>query len=239
MSRSDRDFVNAEYHLLAAQTRDSARLLAALLYDWYKSSPDSNSSTSTLGRYAARGVLSYLEGSSILCAHAFLDRFLTLALQGNSSLAGEKVALSTWPEKSSPEFTATKLASLNFLQLLIRSCQMGTGEQVQVVQGRRSTVYPGRQAFLQLIQRYEREVPWLAKEQDVKASTAEIGEMYFGIQQRRAGGANVLGDLMGSLFGGGGGAGGASNAPQRRQIAGKGTAPKNAPPPSVSSAELD
>lgn len=63
------------------------------------------------------------------------------------------------------------------------------------------TVAPGKTAWTQMLSRYEKEVPWL-REQEVKESTAILGEMYFGIRPANAGGANMLGDLMSSLFGG-------------------------------------
>ena len=132
----------------------------------------SSSTNSTLGRYAARGVLSYLEASSILCATVFIEAFLSLVLSAQPTLLAERLSLSTWPEKSNQEeeILVTKLASLNFLQLVIRTCQVGSAEHQVRRAGNNAgmqTVAPGRQAWSQLISRYEREVPWL-KEQEVK-----------------------------------------------------------------------
>lgn len=157
-------------------TRDSARSLASLLFDWYKSEPSSaspSSSTSSLGRYAARGTLSYLESSSILCARVFLSSFLALATSHDSTLLIERTSLSTWqdPSESDPELVVTRLASLNFLQLAVRTCQIGSAEQqVRRPPGQgqgMQIITPGRTAWTQLLSRYEREVPWL-REGEVK-----------------------------------------------------------------------
>jgi hypothetical protein len=51
---TDKDFVHAEPHLVAAATRDTARLLAESLYAWSQSDPQP---VKNLGRYAARGTL--------------------------------------------------------------------------------------------------------------------------------------------------------------------------------------
>ncbi len=53
---SESDFVDAEPHLLAAGTRDSARLLAQVYFDWAKAS---NSLESHAGTFALRAVLPY------------------------------------------------------------------------------------------------------------------------------------------------------------------------------------
>jgi hypothetical protein len=169
---TDREYYGAEHHFLAAQTRDTARSLATLLYEWYKSDPSSNTSVSTLGRYAARGVLSYLEASSILCASIFIETFLSLALAADSSLLAERVPMSRWADDSAvdAEIVVTKVASLNFLQLLLKTCQVGLVEQQVRKPGNQAgmqTTYPGKTAWTQLLSRYEREVPWL-KEPEVK-----------------------------------------------------------------------
>lgn len=176
----DRDFYGAEQHLLAAQTRDTARSLATLLFDWYKVDPSSSASASisTLGRYAARGVLSYLEASSILCASIFIESFLSLVLAAEPNLLAERTPLTKWADDSAldPEIVVTKIASLNFLQLVLKTCQVGLVEQQIKKPGNQpgmQTSYPGKAAWMQLVHRYEREVPWL-KEPEVK----EVSEDY-------------------------------------------------------------
>merc|ERR1712093_93043 len=237
----DRDFYGAEQHFLAAGTRDAARSLASVMFDWFKGDPSSNSSASTLGRYAARGVLSYLEASSILCASIFLNTLLSLATSAEPSVLHERLPLTTWPDKeteSDPEILVTRLASLNFLQLVIRSCQAGSGEHQVRRPGNNNapmqTVAPGKTAWTQLLSRYEREVPWL-REQDVKESTTILGEMYLDIKPASTGGNNMLGDLMSSLFGGpssGANAGGAGRGGKAGRGRGRGA-------PQIGAAGLD
>lgn len=206
--QKDRDYYGAEHHFLAAQTRDTARSLASLLFEWYKTDPSSSFSISTLGRYAARGILSYLEASSILCASIFIESFLALVVAADSDMLVERVPLTRWADDSAvdAEIIVTKLASLNFFQLLLKTCQIGLIEQQVKKPGNQAgtmTSYPGKAAWLQLLNKYEREVPWL-KEPELKESTTILAEMYFDIKPSNAGGANILGDLMSSLFGGGG-----------------------------------
>jgi hypothetical protein len=50
----EEDFVGAEPHLLASGTRDSARLLAQVYFDWAKAT---NSLGSHAGIFALRGIL--------------------------------------------------------------------------------------------------------------------------------------------------------------------------------------
>jgi hypothetical protein len=58
------DCVGAEPHLLASGTRDSARLLAQVYFDWAKAS---NSLESHAGIFALRGTLPYAFYSHIHC----------------------------------------------------------------------------------------------------------------------------------------------------------------------------
>lgn len=177
-SLADRDFVGAEHHFLAAQTRDSAKALCVLLFDWFKTDPSSSATSSTLGRYAARGVLSFLEGYSIACANVFLESFVKLSTAANSSLVVEQIPSSVPTSSSSSsndkeeQLTITKIQSINFLQLVIKTCEVGLAEQSVRRPGNNGgnqmqTIYPGKQAWTHLLQKYEREVPWL-KEPEVK-----------------------------------------------------------------------
>lgn len=146
--------------------------MASLLFEWYKTDPSSNSSVTTLGRYAARGLLSYLEASSILCASIFIETFLALVLAADPSILVERLPLTRWADDSAidAEIVVTKIASLNFLQLVLKTCQVGLVEQQVKKPGNQPgmmTSYPGKAAWLQLVSKYEREVPWL-KEPEVK-----------------------------------------------------------------------
>lgn len=169
-------------------TQDAARILANVLFDWHKLDPDSPREAS-VGRYAARGVLSYLEASFILAARTFLSHFLALALAAypslrvvafpypppNSPLAKSSLASSssssgastptgTTSTSTSDELIVTKLASLNFLQLAIQAVQAGVGESVDRVKvGNEMRVQrgAGTKAWQSLVARYERQVQWL------------------------------------------------------------------------------
>ena len=175
-------------HLLVCPTQDAARTLANVLFDWHKLDPDSSAREASVGRYAARGVLSYLEASFILAARTFLSHFLALTLAAypslrvvafaypppNSplakSLASPSSGVSTpkgtssTSSSSSDELIVTKLASLNFLQLAIQAVQVGVGESVDRVKvGNEMRVQrgAGTKAWQSLVARYERQVQWL------------------------------------------------------------------------------
>ncbi|POY76561.1 hypothetical protein BMF94_0346 [Rhodotorula taiwanensis] len=218
------DYEQASLHLLVCPTQDAARTLANVLFDWHKLDPDSPPESS-VGRYAARGVLSYLEASFILAARTFLSHFMALALAAypalrvvafpypppQSALAKSSTASAS---PSADELTVTKLASLNFLQLAIQAVQAGVGESVDRVKvGNEMRVQrgAGTKAWQSLVSRYEKQVQWL-RIPEVKEATTAIGEIHFGIRPARQG--NPLMDMMASMFGGGGGGGGGgSGAP--------------------------
>lgn len=168
-------------------TQDAARTLANVLFDWHKLDPDSSPREASVGRYAARGVLSYLEASFILAARTFLSHFLALALAAypslrvvafaypppNSPLAKSLASSSSSSGVSTPmgstssssdELIVTKLASLNFLQLAVQAVQAGVGESVDRVKvGNEMRVQrgAGTKAWQSLVARYERQVQWL------------------------------------------------------------------------------
>ncbi|GAA5879063.1 hypothetical protein JCM16303_001286 [Sporobolomyces ruberrimus] len=208
------NYHQATLHLLVCPTQSAARTLADVLFDWSKLDEEGQTA---VGRYAARGTLSYLESTFILAARTFLSHFLSLALAAYPSLL---VVQYPYPPPNSPlanspsppasdELLMTKLASLNFLQLAVRAAQAGVGEAVEkqkapngemrAVRGQTTRVWQG------LVTRYEKQVPWL-KQGELKESIAALGEIYFGIKPARQG--NPLMDMMANMFGGGGGGGG-------------------------------
>ncbi|BGP56716.1 hypothetical protein JCM8202_005807 [Rhodotorula sphaerocarpa] len=209
------DYDQASLHLLVCPSQDAARTLANVLFDWHKLDPDSPPESS-VGRYAARGVLSYLEASFILAARTFLSHFLALALAAYPSLRvvafpfpppGTALAKSAAASANSDELLVTKLASLNFLQLAIQAVQVGVGESVDRVKvGNEMRVQrgAGTKAWQSLVARYEKQVSWL-RIPEVKEATTAIGEIHFGLRPARQG--NPLMDMMASMFGGGGGGG--------------------------------
>jgi len=162
-----------------------------------------------------------------MCMEHFLQLFLTanpacLVDQSTYSIPTQ-LSQSTSEEKQT--LRLTNLPALNFLQFTILTCQVGIGSfitpQVSSSSGSSSSAAStgkgaGRAAWQALLQRYEKEVPWLRAPQ-VKESTARLGEIYFGIKSKTGGGENMLANLMGSLFGGGGPS--SATAPSPRRIA--------------------
>ncbi|BGP41695.1 hypothetical protein JCM10449v2_005686 [Rhodotorula kratochvilovae] len=213
------DYHQASLHLLVCPTQDAAHTLASVLFDWSKLDPEKEAG---VGRYAARGTLSYLESSFILAARTFLSHFLALALAAYPSL---RVASFAYPPPGSPlaqssaappagdELVVTKLASLNFLQLAVRAAQASVGESVDKVRSgngeARTQRGAGTKAWQSLLGRYEKSVPWL-RAPEVKDATAALGEIHFGLKPQRQG--NPLMDMMASMFGGGGAGGGGAPA---------------------------
>lgn len=116
---------------------------------------------------------SYLESEFILAARTFLSHFLSSVLTANPSLL---VVRFPYPPPASPlakssavteadELVVTKLASLNFLQLAVRTCQVGAGESVEAVTGtdgvKKEQKGQGRKAWTDLVKKYEKDVKWL------------------------------------------------------------------------------
>lgn len=204
----EKSYELASQHLLICPTQDAGRTLASVMYDWAQLDPEG---LTGLGRYGARGLFSYLEYQAILPARSFLAHFLSLALSSNPELL---VVRFPFPPPASPlakfdpsvedEIYVTKLASLNFLQLCLRTCQTGAGEAVEktkAVDGvMREAKGKGRLGWQGLLGRYEKEVSWLRRA-DVKESTTEMGHLYFGIKPPRPAG-NAMMDMLGSMFGG-------------------------------------
>lgn len=128
------DFVGAEPHLLAAGTRDSARLLAQVYFDWAKAS---NSLESHAGTFALRAVLPYaihsptplsrfiicryLLNANILAARTFLGAFISYV----SPSGGTALPIGN----TGDEITFTPDSLLNFAQLAVRSVQRAAGTQ--------------------------------------------------------------------------------------------------------------
>jgi hypothetical protein len=181
-----------------------------MLYDW---SLLDGHKTDGAGRYAARGVLSYLQASSILAAQTCLSYFLSLLIAAQPNILVEKVPLPSGISTSTrSDFLLTKLPSLNFLQLAIITCQAGTG--TPLVPSPQAQKGAGRSAWLSLWNKYEKEATWL-RAASLKEAKDALGEIYFGIKISRNDG-NMMANLMGSLFGGGGsGAAPASSAGRR------------------------
>lgn len=198
----EKDYHQASYHLLLSPTADASRLLSSVLFAWAELDPEGKT---CLGRYAARGTLSYLESTAILAARTFLSHFLSLALTKFPDLLVVKFsyppvnsALQKLGSEQSDEIIVTKLASLNWLQLVIRDCQIGSGETIEKIKVdsgvSREIKGGGRKVWQNLNQRYERELNWL-KSPELKESTQELGTIYFGIKPPRPAG-NPMMDML-------------------------------------------
>lgn len=208
----EKDYAAAEPHFLASPTRDSAHVLAQMLYDW--SLLDGHKALGA-GRYAARGVLSLLENQSIFAARAFLQHFLHLFLSANPSYSYDQtsVALPAKYTTESEHFIVTTLPGLNFLQLVILTCQAGVGSPLSATGS--AAKGAGRTAWAALWQKYEKDIPWL-KAASLKASKSYLDEVYFGFKKPQQGN-DMLQNLMGSLFGGGNQP--AQSSPSQRRVA--------------------
>ncbi|GAA5856034.1 hypothetical protein JCM8547_002949 [Rhodosporidiobolus lusitaniae] len=206
----EQDYHHASLHLLVCPTQDAGQTLATVMFEWAKLDPEGETA---VGRYAARGTLSYLESTFILAARTFLSHFLALSLAAYPSL---RVVSFPYPPPSSAlaksssappadELIVTKLASLNFLQLTVRAAQAGIGEGVEKTKvGNEIRVQrgAGTKIWQSVLGRYERQVEWL-KVPEVKEATTALSELHFGLKPARQG--NPLMDMMASMFGGGGG----------------------------------
>ncbi|KAH9054633.1 cytoplasmic protein [Lactarius vividus] len=173
------DFVGAEAHLLASGTRDSARLLAQVYFDWAKAS---NSLESHAGTFALRAVLPYLLNGNILAARTFLGAFISYV-----SSSGTALPIGS----TGDEITFTPDSLLNFAQLAVRSVQRAAGSQNRTA----------REAWIRLCGTYQSRSALLTQP-EIREVLDELGTLYFDLQPPRTANANPFGDIMSSLFGG-------------------------------------
>ncbi|KAF8274694.1 cytoplasmic protein [Lactarius quietus] len=186
------DFVGAEPHLLAAGTRDSARLLAQVYFDWAKAS---NCLKSHAGTFALRAVLPYLLNGNILAARTFLGAFISYI----SPPGGTTVPIGN----TGDEITFTPDSLLNFAQLAVRSVQRAAGTQNKTA----------REAWIRLCGTYQPRTALLTQP-EIRVILDELGTLYFGLSPPRTANANPFGDVMSSLFGGAPGSGVSTTAPR-------------------------
>ncbi|KAF8589875.1 DUF410-domain-containing protein [Ramaria rubella] len=174
----------AEPHLLAGGKRDSARLLACLLLEWWDGTLDA-------GIYAARGVIPYLLEGNILAARTFLSHFLSQLISMHPSILAEPAPLviDTTPD----EIFVTTDQVLNFLQLAIRTCQRAQGDKNKTV----------REVWVRLCGTYQSKGGLMAS-MPMRKALSEIAQLYFNIPPPRGQAVNPLQDMLSSLFGGGG-----------------------------------
>lgn len=168
---------DAERHLVLG-TRDSAKVLAELEYEWFQ-----EDEAHTAALYAGRAVLPYLLTANLRAANACYRIFTDALVRDKGDQLGgstQQVSSTTADVRVFPS-----IPLLNFLGLLLLAVQRG-----------------GADLYRQLATKYA------ANLREVEAAWGEpldmIAEMYFGITKPRP--MNPLMDLMSGFFGGGGGA---------------------------------
>ncbi|KAK9448840.1 uncharacterized protein V1518DRAFT_418354 [Limtongia smithiae] len=163
--------------MLLLGTKDSAAVLAQLLYDWSAEDPD----VELAPFYISRAVLGYLTVGNIRDARHALDVFIS-RLVASPRLTPLAPAVRVVSTASGGELNVfPDLPLLNFFDLLIRSCQRRSPDMFRRLRFRYKSVISDAGAFDEALDR--------------------IGDVFFGIKVRNQG--NILQDLMGSLFSGG------------------------------------
>ncbi|KAL5526657.1 hypothetical protein ACEPAF_8381 [Sanghuangporus sanghuang] len=182
-------FDQAEPYLLAAGKRDSARLLAQMMCEWWKAT-----SSPSPGPFALRGTIPYLLNGNILAARTFITHFISLATSAAPSLrSGLAPAPLPVPPSTggSDEIIFTTDQVLNFLQLAVRTCQRAQGTENKKAQ----------EAWIRLCGTYLSKGGVLAGS-GVRKYLNEIATLFFGIPPPRNQAANPFGDIFSSLLGG-------------------------------------
>jgi len=184
----EHDFAAAEPYLLSSGSRESARLLASMFFEWSRSGAEP-------GAYASRGTIPLLRVGNILGARSFLSQFLSLLVSSHPETLAEPTPITmTVTPAGSDEIIATTDHVLNFLQLAIRVCQRGAiglpqSKQVQEMWVRLCGSYQSRRGVL--TQPYYRE------------ALGEIGLLFFDLPPPRSANANPMADMMAAMMGGG------------------------------------
>jgi len=181
----------AEPYLLAAGKRDSARTLAQLYHQWLHL-PNNREA---VGAFACRGTLPYLLNGNIAAARNFLTQYIGLLLASlpslKSPLQPTPIPLDIASQSEKDEIVVTTESVLNFLQLAVRACQRSQGDRNK----------PIRESWIRLCGTYQSKGGLLAKP-EVRRVLTELATLYFGFPPPRGQGANPLGDVLSSLFGG-------------------------------------
>jgi hypothetical protein len=176
-------FEAAESHFIASGKRDSARILAVMMFEWSRGGAEP-------GAYASRGTIPYLLVGNILAARTFLSQYLSTLLSTRPALLVETL---TVVERD--EIAVTTDPTLNFLQLLVRTCQRAGGSTPEYQR-------EARNAWVRLLGRYQNQGGPLSRP-EMKQAIVALGAEYFDIQPPRQ--TNPLADMVSSLFGGPGG----------------------------------
>ncbi|CCF53682.1 hypothetical protein NDA11_000562 [Ustilago hordei] len=192
------------------------------------------------GRFALRATIPLVANRAAKQAIAFQDAYLSIVTKSQKSLLlpvtpNPRPFVPPGPPASTTSSSGLQLyltanADLNFSQMAVAL----VSESFKLKSSNPAAPTPDwlRNAWINLVRRYEREAPALSQEDGVRAAIPSIGAEWFGLQQQRNQG-NMLSDMMASLFGGSGGAGdagaGAGAAESKAttgQIKGAGAPPK-------------
>lgn len=132
---SDGNFEVAEPHLLAAGTRDAARTLAEMMYEW---SSQGSVGPGAIGNYAVRGVLPWLATSppNVLAASTFLSQFLSHLSSPSSKIGPDFIIGDSSVSGSEERVHLTTSSTVNFLQLAIATVQRAPTPGTSPVQAR-------------------------------------------------------------------------------------------------------
>lgn len=164
---------DAERHLLLG-TPSSVPILARLHYTWYTADSPHLAAT-----YASRSVFPFLVLGNLVSASTAFQLFTSHLASTNPQLFTQSIESSKSEVRVFPS-----LPLLNFLSLLLLSCQKGDSG-----------------LFRQLAKHY---AVHLKESEDMWGEAlANIGEIWFGIRIPKGG--NPLFDMMGNMFFGGGG----------------------------------
>ncbi|EJD06751.1 cytoplasmic protein [Fomitiporia mediterranea MF3/22] len=178
----DGAFDLAEPHLLAAGKRDSARVLAQMMFEWWHAT----SVSSSAGPFALRGTIPYLLNGNVLAARTFITHLLSpnpLPVISSSSAGGTDEVI----------FTTDSL--LNFLQLAVRTCQRAQGA------GTSPENRKAQEAWVRLCGTYLGRNSVLAQN-PIRKHLNELATLFFGLPPPRNQAVNPFGDMLSSLFGG-------------------------------------
>lgn len=154
----------AEKHLLVG-TKDSPTVLAQLLYEWYSESEDPRQAP----LFLSRGVFGYLSLENIRDALEVTKKYVSL-LQASGSFTLESA--------TDGIVIFDDLPLLNFLQLLIPTCQYRSAEMYRKLQSRYASDISDIDAWAPAL--------------------AQLAQQYFGIAPPRSN--NMLQDLMSSFM---------------------------------------
>ncbi|KAG8943495.1 hypothetical protein FRC04_002846 [Tulasnella sp. 424] len=199
---AESDFPRAESHLVSSGTRDSALLLAQLLFEWYQSASSTDSSLDP-GLFALRGTIPYLTTTNILAARTLLDKFISLLVVAKPDILIHKEPVAIGEGADRDEIWATNNHTLNFLQLAVRICQRGDSDA--------GAAREAKQAWIRLCGRYTGGVSGantpgakvlVAGGDYTREAVISLSHLYFNIQPPRSSSVNPLGDMMSALFGG-------------------------------------